>query len=337
MKRYPAEWEEQRTIWLSWPFHQKHWGERLESIRQFYVELISICTRYQKVSLIVDPSLNAADVFAQMEASKGAYPLEIYTLPHNDVWVRDYGPFFIYDFNDGVSHKEILDFSFNAWGQKFPPWNLDNAIPTRLAEQLKLPIRSIDYVLEGGAVEFNGHDLLLTSEQCLLNKNRNPHFTQAQTEELLRSSFGVQHVLWLNKGLEGDHTDGHIDDFARFVSADTILLAMPGNDDPINYSYMQDNEERLKQFQKKIPELKYQTLPLPPLMEYGEERLPCSYANFIYLNNAIVVPIFDCPQDAQALHIFKNLFPSRDIIPLNCRLLIQEGGGLHCISKQEPL
>jgi len=329
MKYYPPEWQEHKSTWFSFPHNLNEWNEaRLETIQDWFISLYDLILGYEDVDLIFTNQdlLNSAE--QKLKAlKKKKFELRTYMIPNNDIWIRDYGPFFI----KNGEETEILDFGFNAWGEKFPPWDLDNQVPKALSEKFSYPRQEFGMIMEGGSLEFSGNGIIMTSEQCLLNKNRNPSMTKSEIEQELKSAFDIEEVIWLKDGLEGDHTDGHIDDFARFVSKDTVMICQAKEDD-INHKRLVENRKNLETRNLEIIDL-----PLPKVMSLDGERLPNSYANFIFVNGAVIVPIFNCKQDKEALEIFKSSFPSREILAIDSTLLIEEGGGLHCASKQEPV
>ncbi len=336
---YPPEWAEQASTCLAYPHNYQEWSERgsgshagLEHIRDFTDKLISTILDYQDVRLIFNDAalLNLFEARMQARISNKAYKLHKHIIPNNDIWIRDYGPFFVY--RDG--RKTLVDFAFNAWGAKFPPWDLDDILPLHLAQQMDCAYESVDLILEGGSLEFNGQGLLMTTEQCLLNTNRNPHLTKDQIENIIKDSLGQNAVIWLPRGLEGDHTDGHIDDFARFIAPDTVLLCEASSSSDPNYEHLRESKRILEAWLE--PKLRVISLPLPTPMRSATEILPCSYANFIFVNGAVIVPVFNCPQDEEALEIFSKALPDRKIQPLDGSFLIEGGGGIHCMSKQEP-
>jgi agmatine deiminase len=352
-RRYPAEWETQCAVWLSWPHNEKEWGsKRLEKIRGFYIELISKILEFQDVNLIFanedllhEVSSNKQFVKAipaTGEARQGRHELpqqlKKIILPNNDIWIRDYGPFFMGRLDGKKKKQLIIDFEFNAWGGKFPPWDLDNNIPKEIAFYLACEIESYPLIMEGGALEFSGDGLILTTEQCLLNKNRNPTLNKTDIENILKSVFNIGEVIWLKRGLEGDHTDGHIDDVARFIDSRKILICKSNDTKDDNYKHLNESIEYLKKWKhpKEGYKLEIIELPMPDRMEIKNERLPNSYANFIFVNGGVIVPTFNCPSDKVAFEIFKKVFPDRKIAGIDCSLLIEEGGGLHCMTKQEP-
>lgn len=329
MIHYPAEWQEHKSTWFAFPHNLNEWKpERLKEIQNWFISLYDLVLNYEDIDLIFNSQKLLEENKQAIEKLKNKnYSLRSHVIPNNDIWIRDYGPFFV----KNSTETEILDFGFNAWGGKFPPWDLDNNVPKLIADKFKLKRDSYDLILEGGSVEFNGAGTIMTTEQCLLNPNRNPSINKQEIESFLKDKFNVEQIVWLKQGLEGDHTDGHIDDFARFVSEDQVLLCKADKND-VNYERLKENKTILENYGFKITEI-----PLPLEMSMDGERLPNSYANFIFLNNAVLVPMFNCKQDSEAINIFKKLFADRKILSIDSRLLIEEGGGLHCASKQEPL
>ena len=345
VRRYPPEWEKHRATWLSWPHNKKEWGKkRLPAIRKFYIKLITTILEFQDVNLIIPNEEFLKETCHGMSQHK--HKVKKIIIPSNDIWIRDYGPFFMeiktndHNGTGGKYHgMSLLDFEFNAWGEKFPPWDLDNQVPKEIALYLGQKIESYPIILEGGSVEFSGDGLILITEQCLLNKNRNPSLTKLEIENILKSAFNIEEVIWLKRGLEGDHTDGHIDDVARFVSPRKVLICKSKDKKDGNYDHLNKSIEYLKKWKHKEKGYKLEVieLPMPDRMEIKNERLPNSYANFIFVNKGVIIPMFNCTADKKALDIFKKVFPDRKIVGIDCSLLIQEGGGLHCMTKQEPV
>lgn len=333
---YPPEWALQKKVWLSMPHNVEDWGqEGLGQIQEFYYELIDIILKYQDVHILVKDSdaMSKHSFKIKDMAAERDYNANLVAIETNDIWIRDYGPFFM----KAGSATVMVDFEFNAYGGKFQ-YNLDNLATMNMTRVTKYErISCSDMVLEGGAIETNGEDVMLTTKTVLQNKNRNPHLLKADVERNLSKMFKVKHILWLPRGIEGDHTDGHIDDFARFYAKDKLFFCEAIKDDS-NHEHLELSYNALAAW--KHPQegykLKIKRLPMPVAKVKDGVRLASSYANFIYLNNAIVVPTFNCPQDAQALAIFKEEFPDRTIESIDCSLLIEEGGGLHCMTKQEP-
>jgi agmatine deiminase len=329
MNYYPPEWQTHKSTWFAFPHNLSEWNiSRLQKIQDWFINLYDLVLDYEDIDLIFANEELLLSAQSKLEAlNNKKFTLRKHVIPNNDIWIRDYGPFFL----KNESRTEILDYGFNAWGAKFPPWDLDNQVPQELAKHFGYPYRSQDLIMEGGSLEFNGNGIILTSEQCLLNKNRNPQLSKQEIEQNLKDNFNIDQVIWLKQGLEGDHTDGHIDDFARFVSEDTVLICVAERED-INYQRLEDNKKILLDHG-----LKTIDIPLPQEMNIDGERLPNSYANFIFVNSAVIVPTFECEQDELALKIFAELFPERSIVGVEAKLLIEEGGGIHCASKQEPI
>jgi agmatine deiminase len=241
--------------------------------------------------------------------------------------------------NNAAEHKKIIiDWDFNAWGNKYPPYNLDDVIPTKIAQHFNIPVHCPGIIMEGGSVEFNGAGTVLTSKSCLLNPNRNPHLTQAEIETYLKNFYGIQQVLWVSDGIVGDDTDGHIDDTVRFVNHNTVLTVVEDDVNDDNYLILQTNLQELKAM--RLPNgqaLNIITLPMPSAVVYDGVRLPASYANFYISNAHVIVPTYQCPNDAIALNIIANCFPEKEVVGINSTDIIWGLGSFHCLSQQEPL
>jgi len=340
---YPPEWTKQRTVWLSFPHNQADWEadieghSRFELIRGFYFRLIEMILDYQSVSLIFPDAGLQRQYQKELELlSHKKFNLDIYVIKNNDIWIRDYGPFFV---KNPTQETEILNYKFNCWGQKFAAWDFDDLVPMEMSQRLGYKQYEHSLVMEGGSLEFNGDGVILTTKQCLLNTNRNPHLQQVDIEANLKEAFNIEEIIWLERGLEGDHTDGHIDDFARFIDYNKVILCQADNTKDENYQHLLASKEELLGWQHPSKQYKLDIidLPLPTCMSLAGERLPNSYANFIFVNEALIVPVFACDEDQQALEILQKAMPDRKILSIDARVLIQEGGGLHCMSKQEPV
>jgi agmatine deiminase len=337
----PAEWTRQVATWLSWPVDDpRHWGGgKREIIWSKFAEIAAAISRYQFVRINAPGQNHAAIISACNKAHANLSNVQLYDHPNNDVWCRDHGPIFVKHSTTG--EIAITDWEFNAWGGKFAPWDLDNSIPEKIANSLHLQRFKGGMILEGGAIEINGRGQLLTTEAVLLNPNRNPHLSREQTEQKLRDTLGVTDILWLEKGIEGDDTDGHIDDLARFTNETHILACEEPDTASPNHQVLAGNMGRLKNFL--TPNGKnYEIIPihLPQACEIPGWRLPvlpASYVNFLILNHAVIVPTFrQSKNDERALGIIRELFSDREIVPIDCLDLVQEGGTLHCISQQQP-
>jgi agmatine deiminase len=258
--------------------------------------------------------------------------------PTNDAWCRDHGAIFVTRSGSAGAPLLALDFEYNAWGGKYPPFDLDNAIPGRMAEALGIPVQRIPMVLEGGSIEVNGKGALLTTEQCLLNENRNPTLDKATIEATLKSSLGVEQVIWLGDGIVGDDTDGHIDDLTRFIAEDQVVTVMEHNPADPNYHALQENRERLESVRLLDGRpLRVIELPMPAPLWRGTERLPASYANFYVGNRVVLLPTFNCPADEEAAAILARCFPGRRIVSLDCREVVVGLGTFHCLTQQVPV
>jgi len=260
--------------------------------------------------------------------------ITFYRIPTNEPWCRDHGPIFLT--RDVDPHLAVVDWDYNAWGDKYPPCDLDEVVPTRIAQILGLPVFYPRMILEGGSIDVNGMDALLTTESCLLNKNRNPNLSRAEIERHLRDYLGVREILWLGNGIAGDDTDGHIDDLARFVSERTVVTVVEENGDDENYEALQGNLARLREMKIDQRKIDIVTLPMPKKIVREGLRLPASYANFYIANSCVLVPTFGDTADELALSILGELFPGHRAIGIDCRELIWGLGAFHCLTQQQP-
>jgi agmatine deiminase len=261
--------------------------------------------------------------------------VEFFQFPTNDAWCRDHGPAFL--INPQTKQKVIVDWAYNAWGNKYPPFDLDDVIPTKIGKHMGLAVYHPGIVMEGGSVDFNGAGTILTSTACLLNTNRNPHLNQQQIEEYLMNYYGAKQILWLGDGIIGDDTDGHIDDITRFVNEDTVVTVIEKNKDDENYHILQQNLELLKTMRLLNGKpLNIVELPMPDPVYYDGQRLPASYANFYIANSAVIVPTYRCDKDEKALEIIQQCFPDRKVVGIDSTDIIWGLGSFHCLSQQEP-
>ena len=332
--RYPAEWEKQSATWLAFPHNKTNWyGERGINIRKFYVELIRNITEFQPVNLLL-PAKNFLTDEEKAALVNRPFPVNFIVIKTNDIWIRDYGPFFM----KKGDKKVVSETLFNAWGAKFPPWGLDNAIPQKIAEKQKLPLNeSVPFIFEGGAIEVNGDGLGITTEDCLVGKNRNDEKDLKKVVKALCKAFGLKELLVLPHGLHGDQTDGHIDNVARFVAKDRVVMCMTDNKRSPNYAILTEAKQFIESWLKEHYETaKVDTLPLPPQRVLDDGQiLPASYMNYIYVNGGLIFPKYKCPNDAKAKKYFESVYPDRKVIGIDCRTVIEEGGSLHCMSKHE--
>ena len=331
----PPEWSPQAAVWLSWPGKDpRHWGGSKQGpIAAKFAEIAAAISQFETVR-INGPGSDHSSILAACNLAK-AVPehVELFDHPHDDVWCRDHGPIFVK--NAASGEVAVTDWEFNAWGGKFPPWDQDNAIPSRIAASLGMRSFKGGMILEGGAIEINGAGHLLTTEAVLLNPNRNPQLNREQIEQRLRSSLGVSEIIWLKQGIEGDDTDGHIDDLARFVDPRTVVACVDRDAASPNRKILADNLARLRSFPFEVVEI-----PLPEACEVPGWRLPilpASYVNFLILNGGLLVPTFrQGRNDDRALGLLRELFPDRAVVGIDCLDLVEEGGTLHCISQQQP-
>ena len=255
--------------------------------------------------------------------------------PTNDAWCRDHGPAFLV--NPSEKKKVIVDWGYNAWGDKYPPYDLDDVIPTLIGGKYNIPVYHPGIVMEGGSVEFNGKGTILTSRACLLNLNRNPHLNQAQIEQYLCHYYGAEQVLWVSEGIVGDDTDGHIDDTVRFVNEDTVVTVVEENKNDENFELLKQNLKELKAMRLiNGKQLNIIELPMPDEIVYEGQRLPASYANFYIANAAVIVPTYRCAKDDKALQLLSDCFPDRKVIGIDSTDVIWGLGSWHCLSQQEP-
>ena len=334
--RWPAEWEHQEAVWLSWPHRQDLWQGGLHELLTRYAELAAAISHHAEVRINAAATLH--DSICQLLKQRGVANFRLYDHPTNDVWCRDHGAIFT---RRADGKMQVANWKFNAWGGKFAPWDLDDAIPDHMANTLGLPQLKSHYYLEGGAIEGNGEGLILTTEAVLLNPNRNPDCSKREMEEELHRMLGTTHVFWLGKGIEGDDTDGHIDDMVRFVNRSAVVSIVEPDSRSPHYRNLAENNERLQDLRTPSGS-RVEIIPLPmprPLVaqDWRLEQLPASYANFLICNEAVIVPIFmQNKEDDCALGILRECFPGKQVIGIDARRLVIEGGAIHCITQQQP-
>ncbi len=333
---FPAEWEKHEATWLSWPHKEASWPGKLETIYAPYSNFIKIIAEGEKVRINVKDEAMESDARAHLQkAGADLDQIEFYFNESNDAWCRDHGPAFL--LNKSGDKKVVVDWDYNAWGDKYPPYDLDDIIPTKIADQFHLPVFHPKIVMEGGSVEFNGAGTILTTTACLLNENRNPHLSKSQIEQYLLEFYGAEQVLWLGEGIVGDDTDGHIDDITRFVNEDTVLTVVENDPSDDNFLLLQENLESLKSMRLRNGKaLNIVQLPMPSAVIYDGTRLPASYANFYIANSAVIVPTFRDNNDEVALKIIQEIFPDRKVVGIDSTDIIWGLGSFHCLSQQEP-
>jgi len=333
---FPSEWVPHTATWLSWPHKEESWPGKIATIYKPYCEFIKAISEGELVRINVVNEQMAA--FAKEQLQQFGADLacvEFFEFPTNDAWCRDHGPAFL--INSETKEKIIVDWNYNAWGNKYPPYDLDDVIPTKIAQHFNLPVYHPGIIMEGGSVDFNGKGTVLTTTACLLNKNRNSHLNQPQIEAYLQNYYGVEQILWLGDGIIGDDTDGHIDDITRFVNEDTVVTVIEENKNDENYHILQENLQTLKTMRLvNGKQLNVVELPMPDAVYYDGQRLPASYANFYISNAAVVVPTYRSKNDERALDILQQCFPDRKVIGIDSTDIIWGLGSFHCLSQQEP-
>ncbi|MBP1651364.1 MAG: Agmatine deiminase [Bacteroidetes bacterium] len=335
---FPAEFHPHVATWLSWPHKEASWPGKIDAIYPYYSQFVKYLAESELVRInVADDVMKAAAAAHLQKAGVQMDKVEFFLHPTNDAWCRDHGPAFLIN-PTAAEKKVIVDWGYNAWGGKYPPFDKDDVIPTLIANHYNLPVFHPGIVMEGGSVEFNGKGTVLTSTCCLLNENRNPHLTQAQLETYLQDYYGVDQVLWVAEGIIGDDTDGHIDDTVRFVNEDTVLTVVESNKQDENYDLLQQNLQQLKQMRLlNGKQLNVIELPMPDAVVFEDQRLPASYANFYISNKHVIVPTYRCAQDDKALRIIQDCFKTREVVGIDSTEIIWGLGSFHCLSQQEPL
>jgi agmatine deiminase len=334
----PAEWAPHKATWLSWPKDPLTFPPRIiNRVEETYCKMVHALQPGEKVNILVDDG-NQEEHARRVLAKNGAGEenLVFRKIKSTDVWMRDYGPTFLVSRAGGSG---AVRFIFNAWGNKYDELLEDNRTGDAVAEAAAaekpgLEIFRPGIVMEGGSIDVNGRGALLTTEQCLLNRNRNPGLGKAKIEEYLKEYLGVSQVIWLKKGIEGDDTDGHVDDFCRFASEKAALLCEEKSRGDPNFAPLRENRKILED------SLGLEIVPLSmpsPIIDHEENRrLPASHANFYIGNRAVLLPIFGGKSDRQAIEALQGCFPAREIVPIRCNELVYGYGGMHCVTQQEP-
>ncbi|MBK6977714.1 MAG: agmatine deiminase family protein [Cytophagaceae bacterium] len=333
---FPAEWHPHIATWLTYPVNIDTWEDRLPKVLPYYFEFIKTLAKSEKVRINLDKSRYMEGFISNLEKFKvPEESIEIYDHPSNDSWCRDHGPGFL--INRQNTDRLIIDWEYNAWGGKYPPFNDDNAIPKKISKAINVDYVSPGIIMEGGSVEFNDAGTILTSKSCLLNKNRNPHLNQSQIEEYLINYYGADQILWIEDGIVGDDTDGHIDDTVRFVNTNTVITMVEPKTGDDNHHLLKENLELLKKMRLQNGEkLNIVEIEMPEPVYDSGLRLPASYANFYISNQNVIVPTFRSKNDDKALKIIESCFPDRKITGIDSTEIIWGLGSFHCLSQQEP-
>ena len=330
----PAEWEPHAATWLSWPRREGiSFPDSFDRVLPALRAMVEALIESEQVCINVCNDAHEAEARAVLRGLS-MERVTFYRVPTNEPWCRDHGPIFL--IREAEPKLGIVDWDYNAWGGKYPPCNLDEVVPTRIAQILDRPVFYPRMILEGGSIEVNGAGSLLTTESCLLNQNRNPNLGRVEIERRLRDYLGVQEILWLSDGIEGDDTDGHIDDLARFVSENTVVTVVEKSREDKNYEPLQKNLARLREMRIGNRKIDIITLPMPKKIVREGQRLPASYANFYIANSCVLLPTFADPNDQIASSILQNLFADRRVIGIDCRELIWGLGTFHCLTQQQP-
>ena len=336
--RMPAEWETHEATWLSWPHKEASWPGAFEPVPAIFAEMVRHLTTSELVRINVADE-DFAERVRQLLRKNDVNPeaVRFHFNPTNDAWCRDHGPIYVVREQNGNRERAIIDWGYNAWGNKYPPYDLDDVVPTRIAQEMNEALFLPGIVMEGGSIDLNGRGTLLTTEACLLNPNRNPHLNQAQIETYLRDYLGVTNILWLGDGIVGDDTDGHVDDITRFVAPDTVVTTIEEDPSDENYAPLKENYERLLTMKDETGRpLRVLTIPMPGPVYFEDQRLPASYANFYIANTVVLVPTYRHRNDARALGILQSCFPERRVIGIDCTDLVWGLGSIHCVTQQQP-
>lgn len=334
--RMPAEWEPHQATWLSWPHKEASWPGKLHQILPVYARMVAALARSETVYINVNDEVMERQARDLLRVAGAEGDIRFQHFATNDAWCRDHGAIFVV--RDGADRLAATDWGYNAWGGKYPPFDLDNQIPRAMAETLGVPRFEGGMILEGGSIDVNGAGLLLTTEACLLNPNRNPQLNRERIEQRLHDYLGVRQVLWLGDGIVGDDTDGHIDDLTRFVALDTVVTAVEADPADENYAVLQANLRRLRAMaDERGGALRIVELPMPPAIVYDGQRLPASYANFYIGNRVVLLPTYGHGNDERAAAILAELFPGREVVGIDCRDIVWGLGAWHCLTQQVPI
>lgn len=332
--RMPAEYEPHRATWLSWPHDRKTWPEELPQVEAIYVELIEHLHEGEEVHILVNDISEEERVSRKLVRRGIRRRIFLHLIPTQGTWIRDYGPMFVRRRN---GRRTVIQWRFNTWGNKYQSHLKDGGVPRQIAFERHLPFVETDMVLEGGAIDVNGMGVLMTTEECLLNRNRNPDLRRSEIEKRLRRFLGIRRVLWLKRGIRGDDTDGHIDCVARFVGQNAIVAVRDETRTDFNSEILERNWNDLyKAEDQNGKPFRLISLPVPGKVMSGVKRLPASYANFYIGNRCVLVPIYGTKADSRALGILRDLFPKRRVIGIRCESLLKGLGAIHCVTREEP-
>ena len=335
----PAEWEPHAATWFTWPRRDGvSYPEIYEKIPPIYADLTRQLVQHEEVNFCVWDEAMAAEIRSTFkELGVPMDNVRLHQFQSYECWTRDHGPIFITRDFKGTHERAVIDWRYNAWGGKYPPWDKDDEIPRHVAEHRDLPCFEPAMILEGGSIDVNGAGTLMTTESCLLNPNRNTHMEKKEIVWHLKEFLGIENILWLGEGIVGDDTDGHVDDISRFVNPTTIVTAHEDDVNDANFEPLRENYQRLRMMRDQDDKLfRVVKLPMPGIVEMFGQRLPASYANFYIANNLVLVPTYKHGNDRRALEILQKEFPDRKVVGIDATQLIWGLGSFHCISMQEP-
>jgi agmatine deiminase len=326
--RMPAEWERHTRCWMAWPCRPETFAGGIEAAHKAYAEVAQTIAQFEPVTMVCNPA-DAAEV--SLACGVG---VEVLPLPISDSWIRDTGPTFVTDDKGAVAG---VHWRFNAWGSNYADYAPDAELGARMLADLKLPCYEAPLILEGGSFHVDGEGTLLTTEECLLNPNRNPGLSREQIEQHLKDYLGVRSVIWLGRGYEQDETDGHIDEIACFVRPGVVLALSTDDTGDTNFKIFQDNLDRLKMARDaQGRELEVIPVRQPARRDQNGVRMTLSYTNFYIANGGVIMPAFEDPADIEAFRILRKLFPDREVIQVPALDIVRGGGGIHCITQQQP-
>lgn len=335
--RMPAEWEPHEATWLSWPRRDGiSFPDAFDTIPPVLAKMVDALADSERVCINVCDAAHENEVREALRRNRArSEHVKFYHIPTNEPWCRDHGPMFLT--RKGDDKPVIVDWDYNAWGWKYPPFDFDDVVPTEIGKALGLEVYSPGIIMEGGAIDVNGTGSLLTTRSCLLNPNRNPDLSIKEIEQKLRDYLNISNILWLGDGIEGDDTDGHVDDITRFVNRSTVVTCVEDQEDDANYEPLQENLARLREMNiEDGTPIDVHVLPMPGKIFREGQRLPASYANFYIANTVVLLPIFGDSADGWAASVLQTAFPTRKIISIDCRDLIWGLGAFHCLTQQQP-
>lgn len=334
----PAEWEPHAATWVSWPHNKDSWPGKYEKIVPVYARMISALAESETVHVNVNDVHMEREALKSLRRSGAKGEIHFHHFPTNDAWCRDHGAVFVVRaLESGQRELAAIDWGYNAWGEKYPPYDLDNLIPRQMADFLGVPRFDGGMILEGGSIDVNGKGLLLTTESCLLHPNRNPGMSRDEIERRLMDCLGVERVLWLRNGIVGDDTDGHVDDLTRFVAPNVVVTAVEEDPSDENFQTLAQNFSLLKSMRNlEGKPLEIVELPMPPRVMCNGQRLPATYANFYIANKVVLLPGYWASTDQLASAVLKEVFPGREVVCIDCTDLVWGLGAFHCLTQQIP-